>query len=146
MIKFKVIVADDIDISRFTGSVKKGEMFIADQMAKDTEPYVPALTGAFTRMTRVLPFEGHAAIVYSGPQARYLWYGKRMVNEATGKGPAYIPTVGYRWPKGARLIPTEQDLNFTQQMHPKAQARWFDASKAQNLEKWARQFSEALEL
>jgi hypothetical protein len=90
---------------------------VAVQAAKDTEPYVPMLTGSLTQRTRVEDNQ----IIYPGPYARYLWYGKVM------EGPKYGP-------KHA----TDRDLVFTTDFHPQAQSHWFEASKAQNLEKWVR--------
>ena len=36
-----------------------------------------------------------------------------MVNAATGKGPACIPNVGYRYPRGAQLKATSRPLTYT---------------------------------
>lgn len=119
----------------------RAEKIVATQVMKDTEKYVPALTGSLSQRTHL---EG-SDIVYPGPYARYLYYGKRMVNSATGKGPAYIPGVGYRFPKGATLRPTNEDLNFSKSMHPLATSHWFEASKAMNLEKWIRVAGRAIE-
>ena len=41
-------------------------------------------------------------------------------------------------PKGGTKVVTDRDLVFNQIMHPQAQAHWGEASKAQNLGKWAR--------
>ena len=42
----------------------------------------------------------------------YLFYGKVMVNSKTGKGPALIPGVGYRFPKDSTLMPTASYSRF----------------------------------
>ena len=47
-----------------------------------------------------------------------------MVNSATGKGPAFIPGVGYRYRKGTVLKATERDLNYDLTKHPKAGPFW----------------------
>ena len=112
----------------------RAEKIIAVQVMKDTEKYVPALTGSLSQRTHL---EG-STIVYPGPYARYLFYGKRMVNAATGRGPFFIPGVGYRYPRGAVLRPTNDNLKFNRSMHPLAADHWFEASKASNLEKWIR--------
>ena len=76
----------------------KAEHTLAIQIRKDTSPYVPALTGSLDTRTRIEGFSnaglgpgtGGSTIVYPGPYARYLYYGKVMVDAATGKGPMRI--------------------------------------------------------
>lgn len=129
-----VTLEKNIDPNLLTGRATKLEKALAWQILKDTEDFLPALTGSFTTRSYVVGNK----IVYPGPYAWYLWYGKAMVNAATGKGPMYIPEVGYRWPKGAILKPTNRDLNFNTSMHSKAQSHWMDASKRQNMAKWTK--------
>mgnify|MGYP003329906346 CR=1 FL=1 len=109
---------------------------------KDTEPFVPALTGAFSNSARVIGNN----IVYSGVQARYLYEGKVMVDSETGKGARYLgDEIGFRFPLGAKLVATERDLHFNTSFHAQAQSHWCEASKAQNLEKWVRVAGKILE-
>ncbi|MBQ0165385.1 MAG: hypothetical protein KBS75_09355 [Bacteroidales bacterium] len=89
--------------------------------------YIPMETGAFTKNTVI---SSVTTITSTADQANYLYYGKRMVNAKTGKGPRYIPGVGYRWPRGATLIPTTQDLNYTKTFHPLAGPYWDERLKA----------------
>lgn len=103
----------------------KAENTVAIQAAKDTSPYVPMLTGSLNTRTQV---EG-GNIIYPGPYARYLYYGKLMVDPNTGSSYA---------PKGGTKVLTDKNLVFNQAIHPQAQDHWFDASKAQNLDKWLR--------
>lgn len=96
---------------------------LAIQMAKDTEPYVPARTKSLSNRTRV---DGDV-IIYPGPYARFLYNGKLMID----------PNTGSAWaPKGATKVVTGKDLNISTAVHGKAQSHWFEASKAQNLPKW----------
>lgn len=139
MIKFR-IDTDPIDPTMLNLPCTVAESVLANQVLKDTMPYVPALTMSLSQRSHV---EGNT-IVYPGPYARYLYYGKAMVNAATGKGPMYIPEVGYRWPRGATLVPTSRDLVFTTAVHGKAQSHWFEASKAQNMKKWEDVFEKAV--
>ena len=103
----------------------KAEHLVAQQVAKDTVPFVPALTGSLTQRTRV----EDSKVIYPGPYARFLYYGKLMVDPITGSSYA---------PKGGTKVLTDKNLVFSKAMHPQAQAHWFEASKAQNLEKWVR--------
>lgn len=130
----RVTLEKNINPAFLSGRATKLERALAWQILKDTVPFVPALTGSFSIRSHVI---GNR-IVYPGPYARYLWHGKVMVNAATGKGPMNIPEIGYRWPRGAILKPTGRDLKFNTSMHAKAQSHWMDASKAQNMARWAR--------
>ena len=103
----------------------KAQHAVAIQAQKDTSPYVPALTGSLDRRTRV----DENQIIYPGPYARYLYYGKLMVDPATGSSYA---------PKGATKVLTDKNLVFNKSMHSQAQDHWFEASKAENMDKWLR--------
>ena len=110
---------------KLTEGCTKAEHTVALQVRKDTSPYVPMLTGSLDKRTRV---EG-AEVIYPGPYARYLYFGKLMVDPATGSSYA---------PKGTTKVLTDKNLVFNTASHAQAQAHWFEASKAENLEKWVR--------
>lgn len=103
----------------------KAQTAVAIQAQKDTSPYVPALTGSLDQRTRVEENQ----IIYPGPYARYLYYGKLMVDPATGSSYA---------PKGTTKVLTDKNLVFNKAMHSQAQDHWFEASKAENMDKWLR--------
>lgn len=123
-----------VDTKRFARDLKRvdqrmrfagegAEHALAFQMAKDTEPYVPALTKSLANRTIVRD----DTITYPGPYARFLYNGKLMID----------PNTGSAWaPKGATKVVTGKDLNISTAVHGKAQSHWFEASKAQNLPKW----------
>ena len=106
-------------------SASKAEHLLAVQIEKDTSPFVPALTGSLDQRTKV---DG-GTVIYPGPYARFLYYGKVMVDPNTGSTYA---------PKGGTKVVTDRNLVFNKAMHPQAQSHWFEASKAQNLDKWLR--------
>lgn len=103
----------------------RAEIIMATQVMKDTEEYVPALTGSLSQRTHL---EG-STIVYPGPYARFLYYGKVMVYEPTGSTWA---------PRYQHKVVTDRDLEMHKTMHALATSHWFEVSKAQNLKKWAR--------
>lgn len=106
-------------------SCTKAEHLLAQQVAKDTSPFVPMVTGSLDQRTRV---EGDK-VIYPGPYARYLYNGKVMVDPNTGSTFA---------PKGGTKVVTDRNLVFNQTVHSQAQDHWFEASKAQNKDKWKR--------
>lgn len=129
---------------KLPSAARKAEHAIAVRVAKDTERYVPMLTGSLKNRTRVVENE----IIYPGPYARYLYHGKVMVNAATGKGPHhYVNDHGEDvifWTRGTKLRATERDLVFTTDFHPDAQAHWMEVSEAANKEKWSKYGAEEL--
>lgn len=133
----KVSIYDNIDPKFLDTTCKKAEKILAIQVEKDTRPFVPARTMSLNQRTRV---QGNA-IIYPGPYARYLYYGKVMVDSVTGRGAMKIP-VGeggdyiFRHRKGATLVPTGRDLHFNTGLHPQATSHWLEASKAANERKW----------
>lgn len=110
---------------------EKAVYVMALQAKKDTSPYVPALTGDLDRGTKV----EKSKIIYPGPQSLYLYYGKLMVDPATGSSYASY---------GATKVLTDKDLVFNKAMHSQAQSHWFEASKSENKDKWERVFGKAV--
>ncbi len=110
------------------------EHAVSIQIAKDTEPYVPARSKSLSNRTIV----HKGTIIYPGPYARFLYYGKLMID----------PDTGSTWaPKGASKVidPGGRDLDIKKKVHSKAQSHWFEASKAQNLPKWRRVVGEVMQ-
>lgn len=110
---------------RMAHASEEAKHAVAIQAARDTEPFVPALTKSLADRTRV---EGDT-IIYPGPYAHYLYIGKLFVDPNTGSPFA---------PYGAVKVITGTGLKYSKAVHSKAQDHWFEASKAQNVEKWIR--------
>lgn len=105
----------------------RAEHVLAEQIEKDTQPFVPSSGAAAGLMNRTRVIGN--SIVYLGPYARYLYFGKLMVDPETGSS----------WGrKGEHKVVTDRNLVFRTDVNPQAQAHWFEASKAQNLDKWVR--------
>lgn len=118
MIKFDVNTSGISDIRmKLAGAASKAEVWLANEVLKDTRPFVPALTMSLANRSHV---EGNT-VVYPGPYARYLYYGKVMAGPR--EGPKYA---------------TDKDLVYTKTVNAQAQSHWFEASKAQNKGKWIR--------
>ncbi len=119
---------------RFAG--EGAEHTLAVQMAKDTDQYTPASGAPAGMHNRVIVHED--TIIYPGPYARFLYYGKLMIDPKTGSSWAR---------KGASKVidPKGRDLSISPANHGKAQSHWFEASKAQNLDKWRRVAGRAMQ-
>lgn len=128
MLKFEVHTEGLEDIARHLAEgCTKAERVVADQVRKDTTPFVPA-SGAPAGLTQRTEVRDNA-VIYPGPYARYLYYGKLMVDPETGSSWAS---------EGAKKVETNRNLVFSTAKHGQAQSHWFEASKAQNLDKWVR--------
>lgn len=116
MTTLKFAVKDNVNVKNMLDApCSEAEKWLASEMLKDTRPFVPALTGSLMNRARV----SGSSVIYPGPYARYLYYGKVM------KGPKYGPKYA-----------TDKNLTYTKTVNPGARAKWFEASKAQNLQKW----------
>lgn len=122
MITFKVNTSD---FSSILPSTSEAEKTLAAQVMADTDKFVPALTGSLAQRAHI----EESTIVYPGPYARFLYYGKVMIYEPTGSTWA---------PKFEHKVVTGRDLVMGKSMHPLATSHWFEVSKAANLEKWLR--------
>lgn len=131
---FSISVHTHIDTDRLSrGRVERANEVLAWQVVRDTEQYVPALTGALSGSVDVKTGDP-ATITYRSPYARFLWEGKVMVDTKTGSAWAR---------RGATKRATSKSLVFTKAMHGQAQSHWFDASKAVNLARWKEVYKEA---
>lgn len=129
MLRFKVY--SEFDPNMLKGPVRESETWLANEVLKDTRKYVPELTSSLVTRAYV---DGDT-VVYPGPYARYLYYGKVMIDPVINAAGYKRPDGTWRSRKGAVKQATNKDLVFTKKQ---AQAFWFEASKAQNLQKWMR--------
>lgn len=122
-----------IDLGRLEKHYSRAQHLLDSQIMADMVPYMPMQTGTFINVTRAMS----AAIAGSGkvvaaapPYGRFLYEGKVMVDEVTGSP----------WARpGAKKRVTDRDLDFSKAAHPKAQKKWFDATKATHGKAWVRQ-------
>nr|DAZ83031.1 MAG TPA: Minor capsid protein [Caudoviricetes sp.] len=103
--------------------VEKANTWLVEEIIKDTDPFVPARTGVLAMNVQR---HGHT-IVYASPYARFQYYGKVMIDPATGSTFA---------PKGTRKALTDRNLKYSKGMHKNARSHWFEASKALNETRW----------
>lgn len=132
MLKFKVHTEGLAAIQeKLADGCTEAEHTLAMKVRSDTSPYVPARNLVLDSTTRV---DGRF-IIYQQPYAHYLYHGKLRV---------YPDTDGSKAPYGATKVLTDKDLVFSKAVHAQAQSHWFEASKAENLEKWVRAADKAV--
>lgn len=146
--KFSIVEGEikvDVNMSRFRKQIQNAQYQLDGNVMNSMIPFMPMITGQFVDVTRA----ASAAIqgtggVYAGvgPQARYLYEGKVMVDSQTRKGPAKIPTgpgeYVLRFRKGAKLSETSRPLRYSQKAHPKATSHWFEAAKKKDGKRWVK--------
>ena len=130
-----------LDMSRFEEQYRRAQYQLDGAVMNSMEPFMPKITGSFINVSRAASAAAQGSgQVYAayGPQGRYLYEGKVMVDELTGSTWAR---------KGARKVLVSQyagktrakeDITYTTQAHPKAQAHWFDAAKNKDVKTWNR--------
>ena len=135
-------VSANIDLSRITGNFQKAQYYLDSTIMASMVPYMPMQTGSLINLTRAesasLAGTGRVCAAY-GPYGRYLYEGKKMVDSETGKGPRRMDIDGeiiYRYRKGAKLIATDEPLNYDRNAHPGVTDHWFDTAKANHLNEW----------
>ena len=121
--KVYFVVPEVSEVVKKLGIDKTGaaQRFHTSNVLRRMMKYMPMETGMLTKATVI---QSDTMIVTDTPYAQYVYYGNRMVNAATGKGPRWIPGVGWRWPRGAKLVPTSDPLHYTTTFHPLAGPFW----------------------
>lgn len=125
-----------ISLKRFEPLFQKAQYALDNAIMSSMEPYMPMQTGSLIQRTRAesSALAGTGIVVAAvAPYGRYLYFGHKMVNSATGKGPRYIPTIGYRWPRGATLIATSEPLTYGR---ASATPLWFETAKQKHGKDW----------
>lgn len=100
------------------------QRFHTQNVLKNLKPYMPFQSGSLYKLTVIQTDINKPEIVTEAPQARYLYRGKKMVSAKTGKGPALIPNVGFRYKKGTVLKATQTPLKYTKTKYPTAGPNW----------------------
>lgn len=119
-----------------SGRLERAYRRLHEMAAADMLPYMPSRTGGFRERTRA----ANEAMIGSGrlyagvgPMGQYLYRNRAMVDAATGKGPRFIPGVGPRFERGARLTATDRALRYSSAA---ARPAWFEQAKARELKRW----------
>ena len=85
------------------GDVQK---FFTSEVIRASDPYVPTDTGV---LKNTVQNEGDS-ITYNTPYARYMWYGKLMVDPITHKGAFFSETYGFWSRPNTPKVLTDKDL------------------------------------
>lgn len=124
--EFKVYVSGLNTITdKLRHACDEAQHAVAIQIRKDTEPFVPKLTGSLRNTTKVT---GNT-ITYPGPYAHYLYEGFVWVDPNTKSAFAK---------KGVTKVKTDKKLKLKHKQDPQAEPHWFEVSQLMNEKKWIR--------
>ena len=108
----------EIRLSSLNPLFKRAQYYLSEQYLQACRARMPLRTGSLQQLSHTED-EGRK-IVFPGPYARFLYYGKVMVDPGTGSP----------WAReGAQKVVTERDLTFS---NPAATAHWAEVAWAQD--------------
>ena len=136
----------ELDLQRFEKQFQDAQYALDSMIMTSMQPYMPMQTGTFINVIKAMSeaIAGSGTVVAAAPPfGRYLYEGKKMVDEKTGKGPMKIPTgpggeFVLRYREGAKLKPTNQPLNYNKNAHPDVTDHWFDKAKEKHGDNWVK--------
>ena len=121
----------------------KAQYMLDAQIVNDMIPYMPMQTGTFINTVRLrnASLMGSGQIcAATGVMGRYLYYGSKMIDPLTGKGPRRIVLksgeVIYRYRAGSKLIPSGKPLTYNHSANPLAGSLWYERAKEQHFDSW----------
>lgn len=124
-----------VDLRAYEARTKKAQQWLGDRVLEDCKTCMPLLTGDLQQRSHTE--DDGKRVIFPGPTAGYLYRGKVMVDRETGKGPHKIPTgpgeYNLRFRKGAKLVPTTRNLNYS---NPQAVPEWFEHAKEKHKQFW----------
>lgn len=125
-----------LDMSRIEGNFNQAQYALDSAVMSSMVLFMPHRDGSFINKTRAesAAIAGTGEVVAAaGPEGRFLYGGKVMVDPVTKS--AYAR-------KGAKKILTTQSLQYSKAHNQKARAKWFDAAKEADGDKWVRTVKE----
>lgn len=127
-IRFDLSDADKIIKEHGLGPGGSVQKFFTNELLRISDPYTPFSSGIL-KGTAFISQDG-TSIFYNTPYARYLWYGKLMVDPITRKGAFFNPAYGF-WsrPKVQKQL-TDIDLEY--QGAPLRGPRWVERAYIDN--------------
>ena len=85
--------------------------------------YMPFVSGALYKITQIQTDIHKPYIVTDAPQAKYLFYGKKMIDPKNGVA-GFMTPEGWRSRKGCVKVLTQIPLEYNKSKNPQAGARW----------------------
>lgn len=126
----KMNVKIKLDMSGLDEAIQRAQYALDGAIMHSMIPFMPKVSENFIERTvaKSASVQG-TGIVYAGvgPEGRFLYEGKVMVDPVTGST--------YARP-GAKKIVTERELNYNKLANPDVQKEWFLAAKRKDMKEW----------
>lgn len=128
-----------VDLSRFEKQYSRAQYSLDSLVMHSMEPFMPMETSTFIKVTKAMSqaIAGSGKVYAAAPPfGRYLYYGKVMVDEATGSA--------YARPAARKVLVSQytgktaakEDIVFSKARHPRVEKEWFQAAKRENGRVW----------
>ena len=122
IVKVDMDSADRIIEKHGTGPDGRVQLYLTNTINRRLGRFMPHRTGYLE--TKARHVASATSIEVIAPYAVPMYLGVKYVNAKTGKGPAFIPNVGYRYRKGTVLMPTSQPVHYSTGFNALAGPYW----------------------
>ena len=99
------------------------QAFHTQNVLRRIKKYMPFVTGALYKITAIQTYIRKPYIVTDAPHAKYLFYGRKMIDPKTGAA-GFITPNGWRSRRGCVKVLTQIPLQYNKFKNPQAGARW----------------------
>lgn len=113
------------EIIRNKGLAPEGDAqaFHTQNVLRRIKKFMPFVAGVLYKLTQIQTDIRKPYIVTDAQQAKYLFYGKKMVDPKTGAA-GFLTPEGWRSRKGCTKVLTQIPLEYNKSKNPQAVARW----------------------
>ena len=105
------------------------QQFHTANVLRRIKRYMPFVSGMTYKVTVAQTVISHPEIVTDTPYAKYLFYGKVMIDPKINAA-GFMTTEGWRSRKNSIKVRTDRDLKFNKTKNPAAGPRWDKALSA----------------
>lgn len=130
-----------LNLSRFDKQYQKAQYGLDGDVMTSMVPFMPMQQGSFVDVTRgasaAVQGSGKVYAAY-GPQGRFLYEGKTMVSEKTGSAWARLGVQKVLVSQYSGKTNAKENLVYSKNAHPAAQAHWFDPAKERDGKMWVK--------
>ena len=133
---------------RLNRNLNDAQARLDSEIMTDMKPYMPHVDGSFVDRTEAksVSLVGSGQVYAAvGPEGRFLYEGKVMVDKKTGspyarKGAKKVLLSDY---SGKTNVKNEK-LQYSKKHNPKVQSHWFDAARKNHGDSWQRLVAEEM--